>query len=291
MLLGTGNRFNWWASNATAPVAAATLFGTTLTSGAANTVGSTAQLLASGSVTEDVYGVLLHINGNQGTGINRSALLNLRVDPAGGTSWTTIIANIWAGFAGYHGNSSAGFAGGTWYWFPLFIKAGSSIGANIQNATATVTAGVAITVFGKPSRPEMVYAGSYCTTFGADTANSRGTTMTPGNTGAEGAAWVQLGSNTTKPHSYWVLGPGVADNTATSHTSFFDLAAGDGSNKDIIIADQMWQISGQEACVQPAYAFNNYREVATGTGIYVRSSTGLVTPDSNHCAIAYGIGG
>jgi hypothetical protein len=290
-LLGAGNRFNWTTSNASAPVAAgAGGLGTSLTSGAAHTVGSTVQLLS--ALAEDAYGILIYANACATTASDRQLLYNIRTDPAGGTAWTTVIANLYCCNPGYVANT-LGLLGGFWFYFPLFIKAGSTVGADFQCATATQTSSLWVTVFGKPSRPDMVKAGSYVEAFGADTANSRGTAITKGVSSAEGASWTQLGSNTTRPFWAWQFGVGGLDPTVGNINAMWDLAAGDGSNYDMIFENQLSLHTGQEAATMSPSIINMYREVPSGVGLYARLSinSGTAADFNAHYAVAYGIGG
>jgi hypothetical protein len=293
MLLGTGNRFSWWASNQTAPPAAGALAGTTVTSNASlNVVGTTVTIMS--ALAEDAYGVLIQFNGNVTSGSNRSALCNIFVDPAGGTSWTTLIPTLMADKAGFLSSGTAGVInGGVWYWFPLFIKAGSTLGANHQNAQPSQSLGIWVTVFGKPSNPASVRTGSYVRAFGADTANSRGTVVVKGVSAAEGASWTQIGSNTADSLWWWQFGLGCADSTLSQPCIFFDVAAGDGSNKDLILENLPWTGTGQEAAFSPLQMVNNYRETPSGVGIYGRASIASATAldADNPNMMAYGVGG
>jgi hypothetical protein len=290
MLLTAGNRFNWWTSNATAPAAAAAILGTSLTSGAAHTLGSTTQVLA--ALAEDAYGILIVVNGATTTGTARNGLINIRVDPAGGTAWTDLIPNLQTAYAGFLSHATAGLTGYAHYYFPVFIKAGSTVGANYQATQATQTAGVWVTVYGKPSRPGLLRCGSYVEAFGADTANSRGTSVTAGTGSAEAASWTQLGSNTTRPFWWWQLGVSPTDATINVTNAMWDLAAGDVTNKDMILENQLHLCHTTETGMGFLNAVNAYREVPSGVGLYSRVSTNGVAGDyATPTAIAYGVGG
>jgi hypothetical protein len=282
-MLGTsGNRFNWWATNGATP--AASTYGTTLTAGStAHTLGSTVELLSAAAVTSDVYGVLICMNGGQFATQARDFLLNIVTDPAGGTAWGTVIPNLLATSPGTIGSAtSAARTVGVWYYFPLFIKAGSSIGGNCQSAAANVL-GVAITVFGRPSRPEMMNVGQYVTAFGANTATSGGT--------AASATYAQMGANLTRPHWWWQVGYGCTDATQTGAMLMVDLARGTATTKDVIFENFILSSSVDETLgiptpMRPDY----YCEVPTGQGIYakLRSSATL---DTGTTLVAYGLGG
>src|SRR5215213_4081340 len=147
MLATAGNRFNWRATNGGAP--STTFWGTTVVSaGSTNTVGTTVECLSAATVADDVYGVLICLNNNSLAGANRNFLVNIRTDPAGGTSWTTVIPNLGGVSPGGLGAATLVQQGlGIWYYFPLAIKEGSSIGANCQCSAATQSIGVMMTVY------------------------------------------------------------------------------------------------------------------------------------------------
>lgn len=279
MLYTTGNRFTWWVSNNTTPTGTP---GTNRAPGANNVMSAYTQLLS--ALANDVYLVHIRITGANTSAAARDILVDIGVDPAGGSSYSVLVPYLLGSIATNDGC-------GQEYLFPIFIKAGSTVAARAQvnNATAG-NCRIWITCFGLPTRPELVKSGSYVTAVGATSASSSGTAVTPGTSAAEGS-WTSLGSS-AEPHWWWQVGMGINDSTVSAQNYTIDLAKGDGSNKDIIFEDQMVLTSSAESMTRPlaAAAFNAYCETPASETIYGRMSASG-TPDSNVSLIAYGVGG
>jgi hypothetical protein len=264
---------NQWLWNHRAAVA-------TVTPGTSNALGSTQQLVSGANCANDVWEIWIAGYDTALTTVAKNLLANLRVDPAGGTSWTNIITDL-----SFHCAGNFGFQ----YRFPLHIAAGSSIGMDARTShTVAGTLSVRIRIFGRPTRPDVARKGQMVTTFGNTPASSTGTVFTPGVSSAKGA-YTQLGSAIGKPYFWWQLGVGVNDATQNANESFTDLAIGDATDKEIIIEDYFFSATNAEALNAPfGAAFNCTKEVSSGN-VYVRGSTSIGTADSNYNAIAYGV--
>lgn len=286
MLYTSPNEFNWNATNVGSTFTD-TGMGTQLTAGGTNhTKNATpTSLLAGASVTEDVYWISILFTGGSSSGASRRFLTNFYVDPAGGTSWESSprIANLAA-------NCPSLVQGGVLYHFPLFIKAGSSIGAACQAETASATVRCSIRVFGKPSNPEMVKSGSKVVTYGATTASTVGTTFTPGASGAMGSYSGSLGT-TSYDHFFWQMGILINDTTQTAVQYLCNLEVGDASNKRPVIEQMQHTNAGtvEQAGSPSAWGMGSpWKRTKAGDLIYVRGAcTG--TADSNLSAIAYAV--
>jgi hypothetical protein len=261
----------------------ATNFGATITPGI-NTYGSYASVLAGASVTYDVYGIGIAFNSNFVSTAARDTIVTIGLDPAGGSSFTDCISHLLASCAVPHAGSGDGVS----YYFPLFIKAGSSIGAKASINNATVgTLRCWVTLYCQPSKPEAIKAGSFVTTFGANTAASRGTSVTPG-TASEGA-WTSLGA-LTQTHWYWQAGFGINSAAMATESLHMDLGIGDGSNNKIAISDQHIVTGATEyVSIMPPRG-PCYVTGVSGDSVYGRlQNSGATT--ANMSMIAYGVGG
>lgn len=252
---------------------------------AQNAYGSYTSLIAGASVTDDVFGIEILVHDIQVSAQIKDSLTTIGLDAAGGSSFTDFISHLQTGSAGLWGsNSTFGYR----YFFPVFIKAGTSIGAKGSTANATVgTQRVLVRLCCRPSRPEMLRVGSFVRTFGEDTANSRGTAVTAG-TVAEGA-YAQLGSAIADDELwFWQLGMSTEANAAiTSGQVLKDLAIGDASNKRLVITNEIVAMDSGEAT--DAINVGEYSSGAAGDLVYARAqSANAVTAMS---AIAYGVGG
>lgn len=260
--------------------------GTQITPGN-NTYGTYGQLIAGASVTDDVYGIWVNVHGNNVSAAARDSLVTIGIDPAGGTSYTDWISDLLVSCASTCGGSSTGFTGGgASFYFPVFLKSGASIAAkgSVNNATVG-TMRVAVQLFCKPARSDIVQFGSFVQTFGATTASSSGTAITPGTT-SEGA-WTELGT-LTKPLRWLEYGFGVNDDTMSANTYHVDIGIGDASNKKVIIQSAYVETNTVELVTK--YEASAPCVGAVGDKIYGRAQVGPNAADTNISLCAYGVG-
>lgn len=270
-------------ADGTRPTAA---MGTSITPGN-NAYGSYAQLIAGASVTDDVYAVLVNMNGGATSTAARDMLVTLGLDAAGGTSYTDWVTDILASCPSLNGGSSSGFTGGgVSFYFPVFIKSGTSIAAkaSVNNATVGSTR-VRVTLFCKPSRRDLVSFGTFVQAFGATAASSSGTAITPG-TVSEGS-WTEIGT-LTKPLRWLEFGYGVNDATMSQNTIHVDIALGDASNKKVIIQDAYVETQAVECIIKPDSCTPCVG--AIGDKIYARCQVGPNAADDANSICVYGIG-
>lgn len=261
--------------------------GTSVTPGATNAEGSYTQIATGANISRDCYWVEFLIVAGSTSTAQKDHLLDIGVDNAGGTSYTTVISNI---VCGASAPNNAG-SGGLRFVFPLFIKSGSSVAVRIQGNNGTAgTVRVAAKFFGDPSNPEAVPIGCFAETIGTIT-NSGGVSFTPGN--AADGSWVSLGT-TTSALWWWQLCVQLSSAAMTGNLiTYVDLAFGDATNKVIIQREMFVQTSLESVgpCVVSNLAFPaGYRPVPGGSTIYVRGRCSAA-PDSGWNAVAVGIGG
>jgi hypothetical protein len=267
------NRFNYVAATSTTP---STTPGTSITAGS-GTKGAWGQILS--ALSKDVFEIILWINAGNANATQRDYLIDIGIDPAGGSSYTPIISNILA-----HQASNA-VDGGRWYYFPIRIKSGCTVGARAQGNGAN-TIRVFARAHGQPSHPELIRSGRYSETVGV--SGNGGTSITPGNSGAEGT-WTSIGT-TTRRTWFWQLCAGFSGSTTTSQMYFVDLAYGDDSNKIILIQDLPLFHPGTAERTGNPLAITGYGNVPGGATLYVRASASG-TADAGFNALAVGIGG
>lgn len=225
-----------WAYNTSNLAATPThLLGTSVTAGASNADGATVTLLP--ALTHDVEYLRIGFNGFIYMNADCSALLDILIDPAGGTNWSSLIDDLLVGFTAACATSGAPSGPCNWYDFPLWIPAGASIGARARTAAASsVTGNVAVFARGGNGNPASWWCGQQVRALGVDAAASHGTFITPG-TAPSWSAWTNVGSAldlACGAVQFWVQGPGAA--------------AGAYSNKD------HWQIGVGGTAIGPAIA-------------------------------------
>lgn len=282
MLFVPGASWGWaYHNGGTNPSATC---GTSVTPGASNAEGSWTQIASAANIARDVWELIIGIAGGNSTGAQKDHLLDIGVDPAGGTSYTAVISNIVCG------QSDAANRGFIPFRFPFRIKAGSSVAVRVQGSNATAgTVRVWAYFLGSPSRPDIVWSGSVSETIGTIT-NSQGVSFTPGN--AADGTWVSLGT-TTRQLKWWQLGAQLSNGTITAQYTYVDLAWGDGSNKHRIIRNHLMSFSGTAEIRSTPFAgvdlVQGYAEVPAGGTLYVRGRCSGA-PTSGYNAVAIGVG-
>lgn len=213
----------------------AAAYGLSVTPGASNVKGSYAQLISGASLTDDVYFIEITIHSNASSAAARATILDIGYDPAGGTSYSVLIADLLCSSACITLANREG-AIGYRYRFPLFIKSGTSLGARaaVNNATAG-TLRCYVKLFCKPKHPEACKTGSFVESIGVTAATSQGTAVTSGTT-SEGA-WTSLGT-TTQPTWWHQLGVSIDEDIMTGNLGFFaDLSAGAAGGEILLVND------------------------------------------------------
>lgn len=182
--------------------------GTNFSAGASNADGSVVSVLS--ALAFDVeYLIIGHAGMFSGGAADSAALMDVMTDPAGGTSWGSFIDDLAVGFTA---DVVALVNVGNWYHFPVYIKAGTSVGVRARTArgTAITTGQVVMYAFGNPSRPDAWWCGQKVETLGVTASTSSGTNVSPGNTGTYGS-WTTIGT-TTHPWGSVQLGINGVDN-------------------------------------------------------------------------------
>lgn len=256
-------------------------YGTSITP-AQNAYGTYTEILSDASVTRDCYAIAIWISNTGQAAQNTESLTTIGIDAAGGTSYTEIIPHLMC--------SASSSNIGQWYYFPVFIPAGSAIAAkgSINNATVG-TQSVAVWLWGSPKDPAMVVCGQGVEAIGINTATSNGTAVTSG-TVSEGT-WTSLGT-TTKNCFYWQYAMGLGDSTATSGNIYAcDLSHGDGTNQVIIGSDKTYLVQSAAEIMGnlgPMSSAPSYCPVSVGGTIYGRIQCSG-TSDTGLTMAAYGV--
>lgn len=270
--------------------AASTNFGRTVTSGNAGVKGAWTNLMPStysyidpgDSTTQvlskDCYFLEIIIGeDSSNTPVGKPCIADFGVDSDGGSNFKIKIKDLIVGPAGFAYNSS-----NIVYKFPIYIKAGSSIGMRIQSeTTGTRNFRVGIRYFGLPSNKESIFTGNYIETIGQSGVG--GTSFTFGENVY--GAWASLGT-TTKKLSYWNLGVTFNNSAIVARTSYINFAY--GTHKKIIIPNMFIFTTSVERI---GYAnMGVYHTIPAGTELFVQGATVTVSSMSGFSAMAYGVG-
>lgn len=261
-----------------------TSWGTTFQPGASHTMGSYFQFIDGSSDWPagigDGYGIYLEFNAIGVSGAAHDVLATIGIDLAGGTSYTDLISNLLVT------GPAAATLGTVSYFFPLLIPNGASLAIKAQdsNAAPPTACKIQAKIFCKPTHPELIRCGTYVQTFGADTANSRGTAIT---TGASEGTPVQLGVALDKDIWGWEYGFGNSSAAITGNAWFVDILIGDASNKRRVICNA--EVHGSTTETLDKRAAFALAECSVGDLVYGRGQ-GTSLPGTTSL-IAYGIGG
>lgn len=268
---------NWGANPSSTP-------GGSVAPGTSNAEGSWIQLASAANISADVCGVFLTLYGGASTGVAKNQLLDIGVDPAGGTSYTPIISNLVCGYS----TTSITNTGLPRHWFfPIRIRAGSTVAVRIQGSHTTagsVIVGVRFYAGGGSLLP----VGTFSETIGTIT-NSQGVSFTPGN--AADGTWTSLGT-TTNPLWWWQIGWQISNSTMTAEQTYIELAVGDGSNYDVIQRVFHQGTTGEivgQVYIPNLLTFESYHPVPAGSTMYIRGRC-VNAPDSGYNAVAVGVG-
>lgn len=191
--------------------------GTSVTAGANNADGAAVTALS--ALSHDVEYLVVAAEGFNGSNVNGSTLINVLYDPAGGTSWQVLIPYL---ACGYCMSSSVAVPVGRFFFFPVWIPAGSSVGLQGRTAhTSNITGEVFLAAYGGNSNPASWWCGQKVSAYGLVEASSRGTLVTPGV--ASDGSWTNLGSVLSHDCGavQWVV-QGQAVTTGTSRSYRFE---------------------------------------------------------------------
>lgn len=265
--------------------------GVVVTVGASNVKGSWVDLFG-GTLTKDAFALELMAwdQSTSNSGQVPASLVDVGVDPAGGTTYTTVIANLLVGFP----RSSGGNAGPGPSWaFPIKIKSGSSVA--VRAASASATPGnyrMRAAVYQDPTRPEAFRTGSRVQTIGAVAASSRGTLIPTAADARNDSAWVSLGS--LSEDCWWVQpAVGMSDAAfANNDCATVDFAIGNAGTKTIIIEHLHFGYSTvEETNLVPKPLWENFKELKSGTEVFARLRTRGNNGDPDINAAIYCVGG
>lgn len=253
--------------------------GTSVTPGAGS-YGSYANVISS-ATSFDTYGILINFNSNTASTTSVNTVATIGVDTAGGTSYTDTITDLICGGALPYSGTGAG----KWYFFPLFIPAGSTVGCKANGTVATAFR-CGIQLLQQPVRPEMMRYGSFVESIGV--SGNQGTAITPGTT-SEGS-WTSMG--TTTKETWWVqfgFQVSSSDTAWVANAINVDVAVGDGTNFDIIWQDAACPTTTSETQTTPPLTGGMECRLPAGSTLYMRAQTSSSL--DSYFASMYALGG
>lgn len=275
MLASAANIWSYYANSyETSPDLS---MGQNFTTGANDTDGTAITLLS--ALSYDVHFVRISVNCPGASTADGNAAGDLLVDPAGGTSWSSKIDDLVIGFSGVSNQR----AWNAVYNFPLYIKAGTSIGWRAKTVhTADLTQGqVLVEVFGQPSRPELIWCGNGVETLGI--SDSKGTGITPGNNAW--GSWTSVGSTTV--HHFKSVQYGFNGTDATSSTLQYYFQVGTNSVQLAGSGQHTALVSTSESAEKNSTGYPIPCNIPAGTQMQMRARCSSA-PETTYVAV-YGV--
>jgi hypothetical protein len=199
-------------------------FGTSVAANAsAHTKTATpVQLLASS--TYDAFGIIIGV-GNVGTAATTNTRTLVDIMVGGSGSEAVLIPNLMAGQVGASASASSQ---PQYYYFPLYIPAGTRLSARSQSVTGSDT--VNVTTFLIQNQIPGKWYGHRVTDYGTSTATSSGTSHTPAAAGSY-ATTTQLTASTTNRIRAMQIGIDLlTDTTGTNARGLVRIAAMGSTN-------------------------------------------------------------
>lgn len=251
----------------------ATSPGTSVTLGASNADGSVTAIIGT-ALTHDVDLLEVFYDGNFTASTDTASLLDIVIDPAGGTTWDTtnrLIESIPVGQLAGSGTSSVA---GRSLMLPCFVKAGATIGALGRNVTgSTRPVLVSIIARGGQGGEGRFRPSQKIDAIGADRAASQGTLLVPNATANTFGNWTSIGSVTDKP--YRALNASVQGQTTAMSATNIELQIGISSTK-IGASLYFRSDSANEAMSRFQNTFGLiWRRIPIGTQLQARARGGL----------------
>lgn len=272
---------NWGVNPAGAP-------GTGVTAGINNLEGTWTAIMS--ALSNEVVGFWVAVSQYSSSTNIKKHLLDIGIDPAGGTSWVELIPNIVIGQPG----TTVATGGAKGFFFPIRVPAGATVAARVRGSHSAAQTGRVIARFYMGlDRPYMFPVGQYAETIGVTEATTDGTSFTPGN--AADGTWTLLGT-TTRDCWWWQLGWQINNGTTTVEYTYIDLGVGDGTIAGTQRIKRMYHVastSEQVSCGgldSNPIPFESYFPVKAGSTLYVRGRCSDA-PDTGYQAAAIGIGG
>lgn len=221
--------------------------------------GSWAEAIA--SLSNDTFGLLICISGNNASGASRNTVIDIGIGTAGNE--IVLIPDLIGGNAASYAIGGSGL----WYFFPVAIPAGTRVAVRAQG-TVTTAFRVFVQAFQKPLNPSMIKKASFVEAIGMTVPN--GVSVTPGTTG-EGA-WTLLGT-TSRQLWFWQVGAQIPSGDVSHNAGVIhiDLAEGDGTNFTLLMESAVLVTTAAEiASLAPITVGCEY-PLPAGKSIYARA--------------------
>lgn len=255
---------------------AASSRGTLITASATpNTKGAYAQMVA--STARHATGIV--IIANRHGDANVDYLIDIAAGGAG--SEQVILSNLLST------NGPGGDAFGGWWYFPLAIPAGTRISARCQSTGASADVRVTAHLVGAQMQIAPL---SKVTTYGANTADSGGTSIDPGASANTKGAWTQLTASSAALAGFALAFGTQANTTRTRCTWLIDIGIGGAGSEQVLLADLLLSTDTSSDNMAPGATPFLPLSIPAGTRIAARAACSITdATDRLFDLVLYGV--
>lgn len=243
-------------------ITAAARDGTTITgSGTAHVKGSYSSLVA--TTTKPSFGIWLMFKGANVSATNTSQLVDIAIGNSGGGSEEVIIPNIMVGACAVGGGSNLGRLN----YFPCYIPSGLSVRCRLQGVIISDTLNVSCYLDQDNEIPRNY---DKWIAYGADTATSGGTAVTPAS-GSFGT-WTAIGggSDPTRTHRIWAAAYAIGtDTTVVNASVIVEIGTGPDSS-NVTTFGRFYYAQGSAEEVAGPLPLLVYRKIKAATKLWAR---------------------
>lgn len=204
------------------------VWGRAIDAGASNVDGTAVTLfyndaLVSKTLPFDCHYLVISLSNMAFSTDNGQVLLDILVDRAGGTSWSTLISDLACGFTAAIGTTAAM---PVFFHFPIWIPAGSMLGAQARTRGGGTSGRIFAWVYGTPSRPDAWWCGTAVESLGVDASISQGTDLTYPGSANNWGSWTNVGSTTSARYGAIQLGINGTDAASAAIAYHFEVGYG-----------------------------------------------------------------
>jgi hypothetical protein len=254
--------------------------GATLTGGASNVKGSYADLV--NPVPYDTFWATFMFSNTSVAATRTDLAVDIAIGPTGGGSEQIILPDLLAGWTGLA--ASGNFGPPKVYSLPLYIPKGVALRARCAGLVASDTVNAAVHLHGGANNPPW---GTFTMADALGITNTVGTSVTSGNSGAEGS-WAPIVASTTRAYQalMFTAQGTLADTTATSAGYHFEVGIG-AAAAEVTLAEYAFAMNSNEIASGPWPPLPMFQEIPSGSRLAVRGECSG-TAEAIDCAL-YGL--
>jgi hypothetical protein len=264
------------------------VFGRDIAAGSSNVDGTAVSLFRNSALSDlnlpfDCHYLAIAAGGWNAANANVQVLLDILVDPTGGTSWSVLIEDLLVGMTQVNGLC----APYNFYHFPIWIPAGSRLGARARTRhTANRTGNVIAYVCGEPTHPDAWWCGSGVESLGINAATSQGTDIPDTAAANAWSSWTNVGSPTSHRYGSVQLGINGSDATAVAASYLFQMGYNSTELRGVVPVHR--HLTTNEVGFQIGQMMPNWCDIPAGTQMQVRQTASVAAAETLNCAI-YGV--